>query len=790
MLRNYLLVTFRNLYNNRVFAIINILGLGMALSICIVAYFNHMFGYDFDRQHQNFHEIYRVNSFRHMEERNQEYGLVPAPLGLEIKKDIPAVKRSARLMRSYSPVKVGIENFNRQVSYVDAEFLDIFTFHMISGNKQGLLDPNNVLISKEMADVLFGTEDAVGRSVSIFNDDNQEYAFTVGGVFEDLPQNSSFRIDILTHIENFLTMWNVDDTDWQRFARALFIQVPDPEALALVKQGLEQYIHVQNRANESFTITGFNLVPLREVKNNSRDTWNSSLYPGLHPAAVIAPLMMALTVLLIACFNFANTAIATSGKRLMEIGIRKVVGGVRRQLLFQFLIENYIICFLALVVGILLASFLVPAYSSMWEYMTLYLTFTEYWSFWAFLVLLLLLTGFIAGAYPALYISSFRPLIIFQHRTRLGKGGPLAKILLGFQFSISVLAIVSGIIFSMNAIYQETVDLGYARDELSVVPIRAQDYNSYYESITQNPKILQAAGTQEHIGFGQYRRSIEDESHKIEVNVMDVGPRYLQTMGLTVIDGRIFDPDRADADRGVSIVVNQMMANSFGWKNPVGKQVRMNDTIMYTIVGIVNDFFSNGMWSKIDPTLIKLTREETYYSMAVRAKKENLPEVLEQLRETWIKSFPNYPFTGRYQEDTLQEEKDINRSIKQLYIFLAIVATVLSMIGLYTLVSLSILNRTKEIGIRKVMGAPIPRILLVLSKSFLIILAISSLIGCVGGYYLSLILLDSIWDQFLDFTAGIYIYSVLIIYLATIATITSKIYQAALQNPVSCLRYE
>ena len=146
-----------------------------------------MFGYDFDRQHQNFYEIYRVNSFRKMEERNQEYGLVPAPLGLEIKKDIPAVKRSARLMRSYSPVKVGIENFNRQVSYVDPEFLDIFTFHMISGFKQGLLDPNNVLISKDMANVLFGTEDAVGRSVSIFNDNNQEYAYTIAGVFKDLP---------------------------------------------------------------------------------------------------------------------------------------------------------------------------------------------------------------------------------------------------------------------------------------------------------------------------------------------------------------------------------------------------------------------------------------------------------------------------------------------------------------------------------------------------------------------------------------------------------------------------
>ncbi len=187
----------------------------------------------------------------------------------------------------------------------------------------------------------------------------------------------------------------MDDTHWQRFARALFIQVPDPEAIPQIAKDLEKYIPVQNEANESFIINGFNIVPLKEVNKNSRDTWNSGLMPGLHPAAILAPLIMALTILLIACFNFANTAIASAGKRLMEIGLRKVVGGMRRQLLVQFLIENYIICFLALMVGIVGAYFLVPAYSSMWEYMTLILTFTEFWGFWVFLILLLLLAGFL-----------------------------------------------------------------------------------------------------------------------------------------------------------------------------------------------------------------------------------------------------------------------------------------------------------------------------------------------------------------------------------------------------------
>lgn len=790
MFRNYILVTFRNLYKNRVFTLINVLGLGIALSICIVAYFNHMFGYEFDRQHLHFDQIYRVNTYRQMQDRDQEYGMIPAPLGMHIREDIPAIGRAARLTRSYSPVKVGIDNFNRQISYVDPEFLDIFTFSLVEGNKEAIHNPNSVLVSEEMALAMFGEGSAVGKSLSIYNDNNEEFSYTVGGVFEDLPQNSSFRIEVLSHIENFFTMWNVDDTQWGWFVRALFIQVPDPGSLPLVQQGLEQYIQVQNEANETFTVTGFNIVPLREVKNNSRDIWNSGLFPGLHPAAVIAPLMMAITMLLIASFNFANTAIASSGKRLMEIGIRKMVGGVRKQLLIQFLIENYIICFLALMVGIVLARFLVPAYSSMWEYMTIHLTFTEYWGFWVFLIVLLLLTGFIAGAYPALYISSFRPLAILQSRTRLGRGGPLAKILLGFQFTISVLSIVSGIIFSMNAVYQETVDLGYARKELLALPVQPQNFTSYYDAISQHPRIVEAAGMQQHVGFGYYRRSIEDERQELEVSVMDVGPRYITTMGFTVLDGRIFHPDREDADRGESIVINQTMAEVFGWENPVGRQVRMNDTIQFTIIGVVKDFYISGMWAEIEPTFLKLPDYKQYYGMVVRAGEEDLPEILDYVRETWIKMFPNYPFEGIYQEDTLEEEKAINRSIKQIYIFLAIVATLLSMIGLYTLISLSILNRTKEIGIRKVNGAPVPRLFVVLSKSFMINLVICSVLGCVGGYFTSLMLLDSIWEHFLDFTPGIYIYSLLIIFSATLLTIAGKVYHAAMQNPTTCLRYE
>ena len=204
MFKNYLLVTFRNLLKNKIFTLINIVGLGIALSVCIVAFFNHMFNYEFDRFNENFNEIYRITSFRDMQGREQEYGIVPATLGLEVKKDIPGIERAARLMRTGSPVKIGDNIFPAQISYVDPEFLDIFTFTLINGDKKSITGQNNVLVRETMSKTLFGEEFPVGKTISIVNDQNKEFTYTVGAVFTDLPDNSSFRIDILTHFDNFL----------------------------------------------------------------------------------------------------------------------------------------------------------------------------------------------------------------------------------------------------------------------------------------------------------------------------------------------------------------------------------------------------------------------------------------------------------------------------------------------------------------------------------------------------------------------------------------------------------
>ena len=791
MFKNYILVTFRNLLKNKIFTIINILGLGIALSVCIVAFFNHMFNYEFDRTHENFNEIYRITSFRDMQGREQEYGIVPATLGLEIKNDIPGIERAARLMRTGSPVKIGDNIFPAQVSFIDPEFLDIFTFPIIYGNKKSISGQGNVQISKTMSETLFGKEFAVGKTISIVNDQNKEFTFTVGGVFTDLPENSSFRIDILSHFDNFLLMWNVNDADWKFLTTVLFVQITDKSLLTSISERLKNYLPVQNRAREDFRINRFSLVPLKEVGSNTRNIWSSGLFPSLHPAALIAPPVMAIFILLIACFNFANTSIATFSRRLKEIGLRKTFGGLRRQLVVQFMFETFIICFLALLVGIAFSSVLVPAYSNLWAYMSIELTFSKYGFFWVFLVLLLLITGFVAGVYPAIHVSSFSPVNILKGSKLFRGSGRLSSFLLALQFIISVMSLVMGIAFARNADYQRTLDLGYDRDKLIVVPINGELYTSFRNEIISNPRIISAEGTMNHMGWGSYRRPVKDVDKQLEVDVMDIGPEYTQTIGLRLIEGRFFYKTRVSADReNNSIIVNQKLVKDFGWNEGVGKSITLYDTTTLRIIGVVEDFYNSGLWEEIEPAMLRLSGSDKYNVLVARANPEDLPGVLEFISQKWKSLGTNQIFGGRLQEDLMQEEKDINGSILKVNLFLAIVATLLSLIGMFNMVSLDIIRRTKEVGIRKIQGASVPVIMYLISRKFLIVLLIASVLGCAGGYYLSVALMDSIWDYFVSVGAGILLSAALIMICATIFTLSVRITRASMKNPVESLRYE
>ncbi len=791
MLKNYLIVTFRNLFRNIFYVLINIIGLGLALAICIVAYLNHTYDADFDAWHVNKIHIYKIEFTHLIQARSQPYGITPITLGPTIENKISGIEKIVRVNRSYSPMKVGENNFNKRIAYADPDFFDVFTFHLISGNKESFRDKNTIFINERLAEIYFGDVDPVGKIISIFNDNGEEFSFIVGGVMKNLPLNSSFIFEAVTQIDNFIEMWDLDEFDWSAWTAGTFIYINNPEQTETITELLQQFVPIQNEARENFKIEQFYLVPFTDMAHHGWDIWAHWFRQSFHPAAVTAPPIMAIFILLIACFNFTNTSIAFSSKRLKEIGVRKVTGGLRKQIILQFMSENLFLSFFALIFAVFFANFLVPAYSSMWEYMDLSFSLSKDPELWIFLFLLLVVTALVAGAYPSFYISRFNPVNIFQDKLSIGGRNVLSRILITLQFAISVLALVSGIMFTQNANYQNNIYLGYDKDHIIAIPVSNTSYfEPYKNTIKSNPKIESVGESEEHIGWSMFSRPVNYNDIKLEVDMFDIGHGYFNTMGLRLIEGREFEPHLEKTDANGSIIVNQKFIEDFGISDPIGKTVKMNDTVPLYIIGVMENFFRNGVWTKIEPTVFRLANKERLRMLTTRASPENLQDVYQYLEEEWKKMVPNYPFEGFYQEERMEEAKNINKSIKTVYVFLAVMALLLSAIGLHTLVSLSIIRRTKEIGIRKVLGASVQRIVRLLNNEFLLILIIASIIGTIGGYYSSIILMESIWDYFTDVTAITFIIPILLIFIISAITVGGKVIEAALRNPAESLRYE
>jgi len=791
MIKNYLKLTFRNLYKNKIFVLINILGLGLALAVCIVSYYNYMFNADFDIQHVHRDEIYKINYTRDIQGRSQVYGISPLALAPLLKNEISENETLVRFFRSNSPLKVGEKNFNKSIGYADANFFNMFNFPLVSGDPSSFKEKGNILISEEMADIYFGDEDPIGEIMSIFNDNREEFTYIVSGVFKNIPQNTTLEFDVLALFETFVDMWEIDETQWQWWVCGTFIHISNPDRTQAIENILSKYIPVQNSAREDYIIESFYLERFKDVPKHSRDMWNHWFTQGLHPAQIVATPIMGILILLIGCFNFTNTAIAFSSRRLKEIGIRRVVGGVRRQLIFQFFGENLLICFFALILSIFFASILVPAYSAMWPYMTITLSLTGNVGFWIFLLVLLLLTGLFAGIYPAFYVSSFEPVKILRGKVQLGRANLFSKILLTFQFCISILALVSGLIFTQNAKFQDNFDMGYDKDNFICVPLWNQsDFIAYRDAVEKNPKITSVGGSSNHLNYSYNSRAVKYLESEFVVDMMNIGHGYFNTVGFTLLDGREFDPLLEKTDLNNSIIVNEKLVEDFGLTDPVGKSITIDDTVKFTIIGVVKNFYIEGFWRPVNPFAFMLSQPDRLYFLVARASTEDLHEVNEFLESEWQQILPNYPYEGFFQEERLAEAKDVNKSIKQIFIFLVIMAVILSIIGLFTLASLNIISRTKEIGIRKVMGSSVRNIILLLHKEFIIILAIASCVGCIGGFFFSGALMESIWDVFTDTNFISYSFPIILTFVIAIITIAGKAYQGASKSPSDSLRYE
>jgi len=501
-------------------------------------------------------------------------------------------------------------------------------------------------------------------------------------------------------------------------------------------------------------------------------------------------MIMAVIMLIIACFNFTNTSIAISSKRLKEIGIRKVMGSQRRQLILQFMGENLILSFLSMMVALGIASVLVPAYSAMWDFINLELNLTTQPEIFLFLGGLLIFTSILAGAYPAFYISAFQPVSILRGSLSLGGTNWFSRILLGLQYMFTIIALISALSFASNAKYQNNYDIGFQKDKILGIRVESKsEYEKYNNLVAQMPEIEQMTGTTHHIGWWTYARTLKSGDQELEAEMMNFSLEYMDLMNLQLVDGRYFQEDLYEYDLKNSILLNETMVKTLGWEEPIGKVMKMNDTTSLTVIGVLEDFYMWGFFNPVEPYAFRLANKENMNFLVVKSQLGSVA-FKDKMEAKWYEIAPNNPFNAEFMDESLAEMELVNTNIVKMFQFLGLLALVLSSIGLYTLVSLNIIKRVKEIGVRKVLGATINQILVLMNQQFFWLLLAFAALGSVLSYFAIDALMASIFSVY----QAISVFTVavpFILLMAIAVTIASiRILKTATQNPVTSLRYE
>ncbi len=801
MIRNYLLITFRSLMKNKLFILINVFGMGLAIACCITAYLNWEFSNNWDKGHVNADKIYRVQFWREFQGKRDRYGMTPMPLGNYIKQNFKEVNKSVRFMSSYCDMRIGEEIFGDQIAYADSAFFDLFTFQLKYGSFQSFHDKGKVFISDKIAKKYFNKEDVVGMPLTqiVLGKDGvrRPKEFVIGGVFKKQPLNSSFGFDVITLFDNF---WDVNleadlsETSWKRWSHVLFLKIDDPTKVALVTHQLQQYIEPQNKVREDFKISEYYLECFDGMmkRNRAKPRLDSDyLGGGIPDEAVTVPAIMAAMLLLLACFNFTNTSIAISSKRLKEIGIRKVMGGMRRQLIAQFLGENLVLCFLGLLAGLLMAEWLVPAYDSLWLWLDLNLSYTENAGFLLFLAFLLFATAIIAGAYPSVYITSFEPVSILKGKAKFGGTNWFTRVLLGGQFVISLLSIIMGVAFYQNGNYQRDYDLGFATHGVISAWVNNESaFTTYRDALVSNKDIEVIAGSKHHVPFNFYNDPVKYGALEKEVDIMEVGDNYFEAMDMTLLSGRKFVKD-SETDKKESVIVTEELVKQFGWKDsPIGKRLVWMDTTQLYVIGVAKNIFARALWQPIEPLMIRYVAPAKYQQLIVKTDPKNMKAVNEFMEMKWKEVFPSTLYSGRMIDEQLSETNDINHNVTVMFGFLGFFAALMTGIGLFTLVSLNIEKKMKEIGVRKVLGASIGNIAGVINFEFMINLGIATLIGGALGYLAADFLMHAIWTYYLKLNYASLLLSVAAMVVIAMMAVGYKTFYTASLNPTKTLRDE
>lgn len=798
MFKNYFKIALRNLNRNKIYSFINIAGLsiGLACAMLILLYVKDEVS--FDKFHKNVNDIYRIVSKSKHEGKIYQDGNTGFLQGPRFAQNVPGIQAFVRVQSGAEDIKTGTEIRSQDLLRVDSSFFSVFTFRLLNGDaKTCLTEPHSIVLSEEAAKKQFGTVDAVGKLVMI-REDSTFVPYKVTAVAKKVPQNSSIQFDVLLPFKESIEDAQNNDNWYSYFLNTFVLLNPKANVATLENQMQKFYVKDASSTFKKLIekygggpdaqMGTYFLQPFTNMHMNTELPAQNGLSNASNPMYSYILSGIALFILLIACINFVNLTVARSVKRSKEIGIRKVVGGDRRQLQIQFLGESFLLCFIAFVLALLIVQMILPVFNDLAN-KALSLSYLFDAKLIAVYVLLFLITGLLAGFYPALVLSKYNPVETLYSRFNLGGKNYLQKSLVVLQFALASFLIIATFTIYAQFNFLTNTNLGY--DDSNIIQInKALNHTqaaAFKTDLLRNPNIIGVAPND--VGHSFTGAKLGNDS-AISFNYGTIDESYFTELKIPIVQGRNFSKEHP-SDSNNNVVVNEAFVKQARWKNPIGEIVNFfyNNNEIYHVIGVVRDYHFAPLNQKIGPQLFTMKNANSYDMVFVKIKPNSAAQSLKYIKSEFKKFFPLSPYSYTFKDDENRKNYESEKKWKQILLFGAILTIFISCIGLFGLSVLSAEKRTKEIGIRKVLGASVQSIVSLLSTDFIKLVIIALLIAIPTAWMAS-----NKWLQNYPYRISLHWWlfamAAIIVTIISLFTVSFQAVRAAISNPVKGLRTE
>lgn len=785
------------MWRNKFFSFVNIFGLSIGISCCMLIFLYAKDEISFDLFHPKKDKIYRIvaemRSPNGQVSKESSTGMSPGP---RLKANLPEVEQAVRIEVTSFYIRHGAEVVEQEALFADPDFFSMFSFPAVYGNLgTALQDPHSVVLSEKLAMQYFGRTDVVG-SILQLNTEGKQEPFTVSAVIQNPPLNSSLRPEMLVPMAFQESKQSGRQMGWTNFYLNTFLTLKEGADLQKIDAAMNRiYQHEaadQIKAlSEEYGVNdkiSYHLQPFTDIHLNADYPAENGVVAGSNPVYSYILLSIMVVILLIACINFVNLTVARSLKRSKEIGIRKAIGGQRRSLIYQFLGESATLTFLAFILAIGIASLLLPLFNSL---VNKQLSFSYLLDVKLILVYiaLFLVTAFLAGLYPAMVLSAFKPVQVLYGKFRLGGKNYLSKGLMVFQFSLTTFLIVATIVIYSQFNYLLDFDLGYDHHQvlrLKTASITPLQLATLKQELLKSPSITESSAE----AGGQWTTIARiNGSVEQQFDIRHISSDYFSFFKIPLLNGRNFSTE-FPSDSLNSVIVNESFVNAAGWKDPLGQTVDFfYDNRKVTVIGVIKDYHYSSLFEKVNPQLFSMNPNFRYRNVHLRVREGERQAAVEHARVVLRRLYPEEPFRYDFLDDIITDHYSSEARWKQIITFASMLTVFISCIGLLALASLSAEKRAREIGIRKVFGASVAAIVRQISLDFLALVLLAACISLPLAWLAATAWLEN-YPYHVALHPLMFGAAMLSVMLIAFLTVGAQALRAARSNPINQLRTE